>query len=56
MSSHYHSWKEDFTEKPERFTETIQRCQKYKLLERCKYIPVSIKLRCKYLPVSIKFI
>ena len=39
MSSHYHSWKEDFTEKPERFTETIQRCQKYKLLERCKYIP-----------------
>ncbi|XP_076117817.1 protein deacetylase HDAC6-like isoform X2 [Mytilus galloprovincialis] len=39
MSSHFHSWKEDFTEKPERFTETIKRCKKYGLLERCKYVP-----------------
>lgn len=42
MSSHFHSWKEDFTEKPERFTETIKRCKKYGLLERCKYVPVSM--------------
>lgn len=39
MSSHFHSWKEDFTEKPERFTETIRRCKKYGLLERCIKIP-----------------
>lgn len=39
MSSHFHSWKDDFTEKPERFTETIKRCEKYGLIKRCKYIP-----------------
>lgn len=42
MSSHFHSWKDDFTEKPERFTETIKRCEKYGLIKRCKYIPVSL--------------
>ncbi|KAK3101938.1 hypothetical protein FSP39_007516 [Pinctada imbricata] len=54
MASHFHIWNEDFTEKPERFIKTIERCKEYGLIDRCHRIPSRFSTEAEMLSLHTK--